>query len=192
MPRVAAKTPLKFVSLWTVATFGGFLGSLFWIEIGERPDIGVAQAAVGGIAIALPQSLILKQTIFAGKWIVLTVAAWVLITAMGLGAVGWIVPDTKVLYLRFYFGVIYGAVGGFSIGIAQWLAIRQPASWAWQWILASAVSWAIAVPIGSVVGMILHQLTQLFLAEIAGLAVTWFVVAILTGINAYRLLKPSC
>ncbi|WP_066383844.1 MULTISPECIES: hypothetical protein [unclassified Anabaena] len=191
MPKVAAKSPLEFTLLWTVGTFGGFVGSLFWIEIGERPDIGVVQAAVGGLAIALPQSLILNHTIFTGKWIVLTLAAWVFLTATGVGAVGWMVLASEVLPLRLYLGMVYGAFAGFSIGMAQWLAIRQPASWAWQWILANAVSWAIAVPLGSVVGMILHQLTRLFLGEVVGLAITWLVVAISTGIYAYKLLYQS-
>jgi hypothetical protein len=183
------KTELRFTLLWIVATFGGFLGSLLLIEIGDKSDIGVTQAALGGLAIAFPQGLILRRTIFSVQWVLSTLLAWATITAIGIGAVGWIVPTTEFIPLRLLTGATYGAIGGFGIGLAQWWAIRQPAPWAWQWIFISSASWAIAVPLGSSVGIILRHITRLFLGEVVGLAVTWLVVAILTGINAYRLLK---
>ncbi|UKO96407.1 hypothetical protein [Nostoc sp. UHCC 0870] len=189
MPIISAKTPLKFMLLWILANFGGFLGSLFWIEIGERGEIGVVQAAIGGLAIALPQSLILKETIFTIKWIILTLAAWVLLTTIGIGAVGWSVHSSDILPLRLYFGAIHGAVGGFAISLAQSLAIRQSVSWAWQWIIVSSLSWAVALPVGYAVGITLHRLTRLFLGEVVGLAITWLMVAILTGMTAYRLVN---
>ncbi|HEY9800669.1 MAG TPA: hypothetical protein V6D25_09945 [Leptolyngbyaceae cyanobacterium] len=183
------KTPLKFILLWIIATYGGFLGSLFWLEIAEQREISILQAAVGGVAIALPQSLILKENISRLKWVAFTLLAWVTMTAIGLGAVGWVVPPTASLVLRLLNGVRSGVIGGLGIGLAQWLAIRQPAPWAWQWILVNSLSWAIAIPIGTTIGFILRRLTGLFLGELAGLAITWLIVAILTGINAPRLLK---
>lgn len=186
-----AKTPFKFVLLWILATFGGFLGSLFWVEIGERADIGVLQAAMGGLAIALPQCLLLRDTIFTFKWIILTLTAWVILTAIGVGTIGWSVPTSEIVSLRLYFGAIHGAVGGFAIGLAQWLAIRQPATWTWEWIIVNSLSWAIALPIGSVVGMALHQLTRLFFGEVIGLAITWLIVSILTGMTAHKLISES-
>lgn len=189
MPSVFAKTPLKFLLLWTVATVGSFLVSLFWIEIGEQSDVGVIQAALGGLAIALPQSFILRETIFCVKWVVSTLLAWILLTAIGVGAMGWVVPDTESLPTRLLFGTTYGAISGFVIGLAQWTAVRQPLPLAWQWIFISSASWAVAVPIGSTMGMVLRRLTRLFLGEVLGLAFTWLVVAILTGINAYKLLR---
>jgi hypothetical protein len=187
----SAKTPLKFVLLWILATFGGFLASLCWIEIGERAEIGVIQAAMGGIAIALPQSLILRENIYTIRWIILTVTAWVLLTVIGMGAIGWSVPASQILALRLYFGALYGAFGGFAIGLAQWLAIRQPTSWAWQWIIVNSLSWAVALPIGYTLGIILHRMTGLFLGEVLGLAITWVIVAILTGMTAYRFINES-
>jgi hypothetical protein len=186
MPLVRAKTKLRFTLLWIVATFGGFLVSLFLIEIGEKPDIGVVQAALGGLAIAFPQSLILGQTIFSMRWVLSTLVAWAAITVIGVGAVGWIVPTADFIIAP---RLLSGAIGGFGIGLAQWLAIRQPVPWAWQWIFVSSASWAIALPLGSAVGKVLHSFTRLFLGEVVGLAITWLVVAILTGINAYRLLR---
>jgi hypothetical protein len=186
---IPAKTPLSFTLQWVIATVGGFLLSLWWIEIGEKPDVGIAQASLGGLAIAFPQSLILRHNILSGRWVLATLLAWAAITAIGVGAVGWIVPTTQVIALRFLWGTTLGTVGGLAIGLAQWTAIRKSVTLSWQWILISVISWAIAVPIGSTVGIILLRLTRLFLGEVAGLAITWILVAIFTGINAYRLLR---
>ncbi|MHC5725621.1 MAG: hypothetical protein ACYTXY_16085 [Nostoc sp.] len=172
--------------LWTLATFGGFLLSLLLIEVGEKPDIGVVEAAIGGFVIALFQGCLLKQPIFCIRWILSSLLGWSMITAIGIGAVGWIVPSTEILPLRILCGAVYGALGGFGIGLTQWLAIPQPVV-AWRWIFVCAASWAIAVPVGSVVGMILHRLTQLFLGEVMGLAMTWLLIGILTGMNAHKL-----
>ncbi|MBD2441087.1 hypothetical protein [Nostoc sp. FACHB-110] len=181
------KTQLSFTLQWSVATVGGFLLSLCWIEVGERPDVGIVQASFGGLAIAVPQSLMLRQNILSGRWVLATLLAWAVITAIGVGAVGWIIPTTQIIFLRFLWGMSLGAVGGFAIGLAQWTAIRKSVAWSWQWILISAISWAIALPIGSTVGSIFLQLTRLFLGEVAGLGITWILVALITGIKAYRL-----
>ncbi len=184
MPFAPENTRYSFRLLWTLATFGGFLLSLLFIEVGEKPDIGVVEAAIGGFAIALPQACLLKEPVFGIRWILSSLLGWSIITAIGIGAVGWIVPSTQILPLRILSGAIYGALGGLGIGLAQWLAIPQ--AMAWRWIFVSSASWAVAVPVGSVVGMILHSLTQLFLGEVMGLAMTWLLVGILTG-NAHKL-----
>ncbi|MBD2292303.1 hypothetical protein H6G06_02095 [Anabaena sphaerica FACHB-251] len=193
MQLVSVKTQvsiLNFILLWSFATLSGFLLSLLLIEIGEKPDVGVLEAAIGGLAIALPQSYLLRQTILPLGWIISTLLGWVLITAMGVGAVGWFVLSTEFLYYRIFFGIISGGIGGLVIGLAQWwLAIPSSVSWGWSWMFLSSASWAIALSIGSVTGIFLRRLTQLFLGEIVGLAITWLVVGILTGISAYRLLR---
>ncbi|MEH2348317.1 MAG: hypothetical protein V7K55_09990 [Nostoc sp.] len=178
-------TRFSFTLLWTLATCGGFLLSLLFVEIGEKPDVGVIEAAIGSIAIALPQGCLLKEPVFCIRWILSSLLGWSIITAIGIGAVGWIVPSTQILPMRILSGAIYGALGGLGIGLAQWLAIPQPM--AWRWIFVSSASWAVAVPVGSAVGMILHRLTQLFLGEVMGLAITWLLVGILTGMNAHKL-----
>ncbi|MEH1848546.1 MAG: hypothetical protein V7L25_27170 [Nostoc sp.] len=178
-------TRFGFTLLWTLATFGGFLLSLLLIEVGEKPDVGVVEAAIGGFAIALPQGYLLKEPIFYIRWILSSLLGWSIITFIGIGAVGWIVPSTQIFPVRILSGVIYGALGGFGIGLAQWLAIPQPM--AWRWIFVSSASWAVAVPVGSAVGLILHRLTHLFFGEVMGLAITWLLVGILTGMNAHKL-----
>ncbi|MEH2003279.1 MAG: hypothetical protein V7L00_31925 [Nostoc sp.] len=57
---------------------------------------------------------------------------------------------------------------------------------AWRWIFLSS-AWAIAVPFGSAVGIHLHRLRPLFFGEVMGLAITWLLVGIFTGINAHKL-----
>jgi len=188
MVRKPVKSELGFTLLWTITTFCGFLLSLLFIEIGEKADVGILQAAIGACAIALPQSLILKQRIFSFMWVLSTVLGWIVITAISVGAMGWIVSTSQLLPFRVVYGSIYAAIGGFAIGFFQWLAISKSVPLAWRWILISSLSWAIAVPVGSIIGMFLHRLSQLFFGEIVGLAITWLLVAMITGINAYKYL----
>ncbi|MEH2302568.1 MAG: hypothetical protein V7K88_27205 [Nostoc sp.] len=185
MPFAPENPRFSFTLLWTFATFGGFLLSLLLIEVGEKPDIGVVEAAIGGFAIALPQGCLLKEPVFCVRWILSSLLGWSIITAIGIGAMGWIVPSTQIFPMRILSGAIYGAFGGLGIGLAQWLAIPQPM--AWRWIFVSSASWAVAVPVGWAVGMILRRLTQLFFGEVMGLAITWLLVGILTGMNAHKL-----
>lgn len=181
---------VRFIFQWVLATFGGFLLSLLLIEIGDKPDVGVVQGAVGGVTIAFPQAFVLRQRIKnPWLWVLSSLAGWVLIAATGIGAVGWIVPTTQVLALRVFYGAILGAIAGFGIGIAQWLAIRHQVPSMWRWILVSSISWAVSVPVGSAVGMFLHRLTGLFLGEVIGLAVTWLVMAAIAGISASQIFR---
>lgn len=181
---------LYFRLLWSLGTFSSFLLSLFVIEIGEKADVGLIEAAIGGLAIALPQSYLLRQRIFPLMWIISTLLGWVMITAINVGAVGWFVLSTEFSYLRILFAFISGGIGGFVIGLAQWwLAIPSSVAWGWCWMFFSSASWIISLSIGSVTGIFLRNITQLFLGEVVGLAVTWLVVGILTGIIADKLLR---
>ena len=186
MIRKPVKSELGFTLLWTVTTFSGFLFSLLFIEIGEKADVGILQAAIGSLAIALPQSLILRIRIFSKMWVLSTVLGWIVITAISVGAIGWIVSTSQFLPFRVVYGSISAAIGGFAIGFFQWLAISKSVPLAWRWIFISSLSWAIAVPVGSMIGMFLHSISHLFFGEIVGLAITWLLVAIITGINAYK------
>ncbi|WP_413175591.1 hypothetical protein [Anabaena azotica] len=179
-----------FTLLWSFTTFSGFFLSLFLIEIGEKPDVGMLEAVVGGLAIALPQSYILRQTIFPFGWILSTVLGWVLITAIGAGTIGWYVPSTELLTFRIVFGIISGGIGGLVIGVAQWwLAIPSSLHWGWSWMFLNSAIWALALPVGSIIGIFLRRFTQLFLGEVVGLAITWLIVGVLTGITAYKLFR---
>lgn len=186
-----AKTQFSFTLQWAIATFSGFLLSLLFIEIGEKPDVGILQAFIGSLAIASAQMLILKHTGFAVRWFFFTVSAWMAIPLMGVGVLGWYVPTTQFFPSRILDSAFYGVLGGLVLGIAQWLAIYQYIPFAWRWIFMSGVSWAIALSIGSAIGMILHQISEIFLGEVIGLAIAWLAVAILTGMNMYILVNSQ-
>ncbi|MFM6038896.1 MAG: hypothetical protein ACKO2Z_00215 [Sphaerospermopsis kisseleviana] len=179
-----------FTLVWSLTTLGSFIFSLFLIEIGEKSDVRVLDVAIGGFVIALPQSYLLRQKILPLSWMISTVLGWVLITTIGVGAVGWFVLSTELFYFRIFFGIISGGIGGMVIGLAQWwLAIPSSLPWGWCWMFLNCASWAVALSIGSVIGIFLRHWTQLFLGEVVGLAITWLVVGILTGISAYRLFR---
>jgi hypothetical protein len=181
---------LTFTLLWSFTTLGSFTLSLFVIEIGEKPDVELLEAAIGGFAIALPQCYLLRRTILPLSWIISTMLGWVIITLIGVGAVGWFVLSTEFLYFRIFFGMIAGGIGGLVIGITQWwLAIPSSLPWGWCWMFLSSASWALALSIGSAFGIIALHFTQLFLSEVAGLAITWLLVGIFTGTGAYRFLR---
>ncbi|MBE9247858.1 hypothetical protein IQ226_01330 [Dolichospermum sp. LEGE 00240] len=181
---------LIFTLKWVVATFLGFLLSLLMIEISEEPDMSVLEAAIGSLTISIPQSYLLRQSISPGKWVLSTLFPWVIIAAIGVGVLGWTVTTSAFLATRIFLGIIIGGIGGLLIGVCQWLlAIPPSLPLAWKWVFVNIISWMISIPIGSTVGLFLHRITNLFLGEVVGLAVTWLLVATLTGASAVRIIK---
>jgi hypothetical protein len=171
---------------WVFVTFVGFLVSLYWIEIGERTNVGSIEGAIGGAVIGLAQWFVIRQTFSqAGWWILASIISWGLISSSNLGALGWVAPATLQLPVRVVYGSIYGAVVGTVIGVAQWFVLRKQMAKAWQWILTSAFAWAIGLSLGWVVGGVLRKATGLFLAEVVGLMFVWLVVAAITSSAFY-------
>ncbi|MBW4682634.1 MAG: hypothetical protein KME19_21450 [Microcoleus vaginatus WJT46-NPBG5] len=181
---------LKFVKTeffvwlqWVLLTLAGFLVSLLFIEIGEKPDIGAFEGAIGGVVIGLAQWFFLRSRISnAGWWVLVCVLSWGLLGVTGLGALGWFTPATPQIPLRIVYGAINGEQMGLLIGLAQWLVIGKQVMAGWRWIITSSVCWAVALAIGWTVGGLLHQATGLFFGEVVGLAVAWIVAAATTGI----------
>ena len=174
---------------WLLATFGGFVTSLFWIEIGERHDMGIIQGIIGGIAIATPQSLILKQYISQSRWwIFVSTVTWGLIGLSGFGAVGWVAPQTIEPFLRLFYGIINGAEIGLALGIAQWFILKRQIPHAQAWIWVNIISWAVGLGVGWTIGGVLRQVTRLFIGDVVGLAVTWLIIGAITGYGLMRLL----
>ncbi|MBE9258501.1 hypothetical protein [Dolichospermum sp. LEGE 00246] len=181
---------LNFTFKWVFATFLGFLLSLLMIEVSEKPDMSILEAAIGSLTISIPQSYLLRQSIFPGKWVLSTLFSWIIIAVIGVGVLGWTVTISAFLPTRIFLGIIVGGIGGLLIGISQWcLAIPPSFPSAWKWIFVNIISWMIAMPIGSTIGLFLHRITNLFLGEVVGLAITWLLVAILTGISAVKIIK---
>lgn len=52
-PKPTAQLNCRFWGQWVALTSLGYLLSLFFIEVGERPDLGAIQGAIGGIAIGV-------------------------------------------------------------------------------------------------------------------------------------------
>jgi hypothetical protein len=181
---------INFAVKWVLATCLGFLSSLLIIEVGENPDLGVMEAAIGSLAIALPQSYLLRKAIDPVKWVLSTLCAWVIMATMGVGVLGWTVTTVNFLPTRVFTGIIIGGIGGLLIGISQWwFAIPPLFPSSWKWVFVNTTSWMIATPIGSTIGLFLHKTTNLFLGEVVGLAITWLLVAIVTGIFAVKIIK---
>lgn len=177
------KTEFCIWMQWVLLTFAGFLVSLLFIEIGEKPDIGAFQGVIGGAAIGLAQWFFLRSRISdSWRWVLACVISWGLLGFTGLGALGWFTPRTPQIPLRIVYGAINGEQMGLLIGLAQWLAIGKQVTAGWRWMLTSAICWAVALAIGWTVGGLLHQATDLFFGEVVGLAVAWMIAAATTGI----------
>jgi hypothetical protein len=190
LPVKTKSRTLNFTFKWAFATLLGFSFSLLMIEISEKPDMDIIEALIGSLSISLPQSYILRKTISSVSWVLATIFSWLIIAAIGVGVLGWTVTTADFLPTRIFVGIIAGGIGGLLIGISQWwLAIPPSFSSAWKWVFVNIISWMIAIPIGSTVGLFLHRITNLFLGEVAGLAITWLLVAIFTGISAERIMK---
>ncbi|MBS1152205.1 MAG: NmrA family protein [Myxococcaceae bacterium] len=85
-----------------------------------------------------------------------------------------------------------GALAGAVIGTAQWLALRKVAPGAGRWIGASALGWALALPLNVLAGTLPQPsdpwLKTLLVSAGLGLA-AGVVVAIPTGLLLVRMLK---
>ena len=174
---------------WLIATFGGFLTSLFWIEIGERHEIGIIEGIIGSIAIATPQSIILKQYISQSQWwVFVTLLTWSFTGLSGFGPVGWFTPQTLQPFLRLFYGIINGAEIGLALGIAQSFILKRQIPHAQKWIWVSIISWAVGLGVGWTIGGVLRQFTRLFISDVVGLTVTWLIVGAMTGYGLMRLL----
>ncbi len=102
--------------------------------------------AVAGASVGIAQWLVLRRHIPGAGW-------WVLASTVGLPvgfAVGFAVLEAVGLTGGSHFSggagslVLFGAVAGASVGIAQWLVLRRYIPGAGWWVLASIVGSAAA------------------------------------------------
>jgi hypothetical protein len=183
MPIKFIKTEWGFWLQWVLVTIVGFLVSLYWVEVGESPDLRGIEGAIGGAAIGLAQWFVLRQQFSkAWGWVLASIVSWGLIGGSGLGALGWMAPTVMSIPLRMLYGAMNGAVVGTLFGVAQGLVFNKQIYKAWPWILANTLGWAIGLALGWALGAVLRGFTGLFLGEVVGLTLTWLVVAVITGV----------
>jgi len=187
-PKSHKFTDLCFISIWSFTTLASFLLSLLVVEVGEKSDLEVVDAAIGGLAIAIPQSYLLRKTIPPLNWIISTVLGWVLITMIGVGTIGWFVLSAQNLYNRVLISMIDSGIGGLVIGLSQsCLAIPPSVPQKWSWVFVNAINCILGFTIGSLIGILTGKSS--FLSEVFGLSIGWLIVGILTSISANRFLK---
>jgi hypothetical protein len=186
------RTFIHFCWQWAIATSVGFGISLFFLEIGEKPDLGAIEGTIGGAIVGLLQSLLLVRWIpQPWLWILANAIAWGLLASSGIGAIGWYAPRTELLSIRLSYGAMYGAIAGLWLGLWQWLILRQYLVAAWRWILIMLSGWAIALSAGWVFGGKLRALTHLFLGEVVGLACTWAIVSLISSVALTLLIRET-
>lgn len=174
---------------WTILTVLGFWASLLAIEIGERSDLPVWGGSLGGGLIGLSQSLVLGFWLFdSWLWILTNLLAWGMLTGIGVGAIGWLVPSGTILFWRLIGGIFWGSLAGAWLGGWQWLYLRHKLPKAGQWILGMTIVWGLGLPIGWLVGGVLRNASQLFWGELVGLSVTWLIVGMGTGLILQRMM----
>ena len=177
---------------WTGLTWLAFVGSLAFVEVGERSDLSLVEGLIGGALVGLAQWLVLRSHLQnAHRWMIATALSWGALTLFHIGALGWMAPETPNLFFRVILGVLYGTYVGLGLGVAQWLAMRQQVTQAWRWVPLSSGIWAVAIAFGWLIGGGLRATSHLFVSEVIGLLVAWGAIAALSGIGMVGLLSQS-
>ncbi len=176
---------LQWVGL-TVLAFGL---SLYWIEVGYRSDLGAIAGGLGGLCVGAAQGWRLRSCGLCGwRWALATSLGWAVLGLLGVGALGWVVPQTNDIGPRLVYGLLDGIKVGVILGSAQWWVLRQGQDQTWLWIPVNVVSWSTALAMGWTVGGLLRQITGVFWGEVVGLGIVWLVAAMLSGLNLVGLL----
>lgn len=177
---------------WIGLTLLGFLFTLYWVEIGFKPDIDPWHAALGGGIVGTLQFLALRSRVpHAWQWLIFSLLGWGLLAITKIGAIGWVAPRTAFLWVRISYGLPLGLQAGLVLGALQWVALRSKGPGALWWVAVSGVSWAIGLPYGWVIGGILRAKTGVFLAEVVGLAIGWSMVATITASALVKILNAG-
>jgi hypothetical protein len=183
---------IQFNLQWSIATFLGFAIALFFVEVGERSELGPIEGMLGGAMVGLMQALVLCQWFpQAWMWTIVSAIATTFLGSSSFGAIGWYAPQTEILSIRFTYGVTFGAIAGLWVGIWQWLVLKKYICNAWQWIFVNLSIWAVALPLGWVFGGMFRAVTHLFLGEVIGLILTWAIVSIVSGMALASMLSQT-
>lgn len=145
--RLAVKGKVTFLLLWIgVSALGWFLGPINTLQPTLRTYLDVANRALAytvcgliiGLVIGIGQFLVLKQKLYSSKkWFFVTLAGYTLALPIGL-AISTLIPaisftlqgssflplrePTTIFFFPFPMDIIFG---GWFVGLAQWIALRQ-------------------------------------------------------------------
>ncbi|MBP0018424.1 MAG: hypothetical protein J7647_12850 [Cyanobacteria bacterium SBLK] len=173
---------MSFWIEWIIATFLGFLLSLFFVEVGEIPDVTAVSGAIGGGIIGLMQGLVLLgRADRLREWILVNAIAWGIMAQVGLGAMGWVAPRTDFFVVRLTYGLVWGAIAGGISGMMQGFVLRNVIPFAYLWVILNALSWGFSLSLGWTIGGIVRSLTHLYLGEAIGLGIAWICSSAIMG-----------
>ena len=148
MQTLVQSTPLRWLLAVLAFPIGGFLGHLVAGPAATVPAAAISGAIAGAI-IGLGQGVALRLWSRA-------VVEWAAATAVGLGlalaavtaVIGQIETMTEAVTL--------GAISGLALGAGQAVILRRRGlPWAWAWVPASGLAWAIGWLVTSSVGVAL-------------------------------------
>lgn len=163
------KAHWSFLPLWIMATaIGTSCGGITSAFVTDyvRGDFGVFLSfAVMSMAIALMQWLVIRRQILG--------MGWLLTTFLG-GSLGGALSSWVSFQLAFTYGdvadflTIYACLRGFSVGLAQWILLKQYFRRAGWWIAATTASAYISLTIGSLLIFQLGYFLTIFVGAIYG------------------------
>ena len=163
------KAHWSFLPLWIMATaIGTSCGGITSAFVTDyvRGDFGVFLSfAVMSMAIALMQWLVIRRQILGMGWLLTTFLGG----SLGGGLSSWV-----SFQLAFTYGdvadflTIYACLRGFSVGLAQWILLKQYFRGAGWWIAATTASAYISLTIGSLLIFQLGYFLTVFVGAIYG------------------------
>jgi hypothetical protein len=155
-------------TLFTTVAFnmGYYIGSA---EIFEGL---LAFGVPGGILVGIVQWLALRPYLRQASW-------WILVTIIGW-EIGWIIVSylPEILVRDWFYWPVSGLLLGITIGIAQWVILRQQVSDAYWWIGANIL----AGFLGSVIGSYIGKTLEFRRGDILGAIIFEIVYSLIFGI----------
>ena len=156
-----------FWPLWVMLTTAGYaiglgLDSILYAGVSGIlggvlagvPSVALFGAIVGGVSGSLQTVLLRRRLARASQWIAASAAGGAVGFVLG-SAASEIASNEIALHLDVYvtgaiIQIVFGALSGAGIGVAQWLLIRRRVAGAGTWVAANVVglTFGFSVPIG--------------------------------------------
>ena len=172
--------------MWLVANFFGYT---FWFCVGALPLVilGDRDNDFTGVLFLSSQGLItgLAQWLVVIRWHIRQARWWILATAIGwpIGLFGGIAVLSGVSVADGQASIVWAVLGA-SLGLAQWLVLRNKVQRAEWWIFANTALWGISGLIGVKVTAAVNGPSVIVTssADLAGILTTWALAEITRGL----------